>query len=273
MVRDAAAAGKKYAFRHYKLAAFEDTTREQALEIAAAIAQEFGFDLGRGILIEHEKERVGGEACGQHWHLLVPEWDPVRHRVLDASWMRPRQEKLSRLAEIRLGHSPVVGRWNAAVERRLGEEGRGHDADRVAPLADVPRPQSAYTAVRHQAAACGGPWPTCSSAPTNAPCPSLHRRPCRCRRPHDRRAEAQGPQAQQCPRHGSPGILLSHDQAVRPQPRDDAHSRRQDRPRGKALHAPRSGAGTSAAVGGGATAGVVVDAFWRDASRQQRVAL
>jgi len=76
--------------------------------------------------------------------------------VLDASWMRPRQEKLARLAEIRLGHSLVVGRWNAAVERRLREEGRGHDADRVAPLADVLRPQSAYTAVRHQAAACGG---------------------------------------------------------------------------------------------------------------------
>ena len=70
--------------------------------------------------------------------------------------MRPRQEKLSRLAEIRLNHVPVVGRWNAAVERRLREEGRGHDANCVAPLADVPRPQSAYTAVRHQAAACGG---------------------------------------------------------------------------------------------------------------------
>lgn len=28
MVRDAAAAGKKNAFRHYKLAAFEDTSRE-----------------------------------------------------------------------------------------------------------------------------------------------------------------------------------------------------------------------------------------------------
>ena len=113
-------------------------------------------DLGRCVLIEHEKSRVGGEACGRHWHLIAPEWDPVRRRVLDASWMRPRQEKLSRLAEIRLGHSPVAGRWNAAVERRLREEGRGHDADRVAPLADVPRPQSAYTAVRHQAAACGG---------------------------------------------------------------------------------------------------------------------
>ena len=66
MVRDAAAAGKKYAFRHYKLSAYEDTTREQALEMAAAVAEEFGFDLTRSILIEHEKGRVGGEACGRH---------------------------------------------------------------------------------------------------------------------------------------------------------------------------------------------------------------
>ena len=41
MVRDAAAAGKKYAFRHYKLAVFEDITREQALEITAVVAAEF----------------------------------------------------------------------------------------------------------------------------------------------------------------------------------------------------------------------------------------
>ena len=41
MVRDAAAAGKKNAFRHYKLAVFEDTSREQALEIAVVVAAEF----------------------------------------------------------------------------------------------------------------------------------------------------------------------------------------------------------------------------------------
>jgi len=102
--------------------------------LAAAVAAEFGFDLGRCVLIKHEKGRVSGEACARHWHLLVRKWDPVRRRVLDASWMRPRQEKLSRLAETRLGHAAVKGRWNAAVERRLRAEGLDREADAVAPL-------------------------------------------------------------------------------------------------------------------------------------------
>ena len=124
--------------------------------MAAAVAAEFGFDLGRCVLIKHEKGRVSGEACARHWHLLVRKWDPVRRRVLDASWMRPWQEKLSRLAETRLGHAAVKGRWNAAVERRLRAEGFDREADAVAPLGEAIRPEAAFTAANQQAAARAG---------------------------------------------------------------------------------------------------------------------
>ena len=156
MVRDAGAAVKKYAFRHYKLSPYEDTTRAQVLELAADIAAEFGFDVARCVLVEHEKARADDQACGRHWHLLAPEWDPVRRRVLDASWMRPRQEKLGRLAELRMGHAGVKGRWNTAVERQLRAEGMHAEADALAPLAQGDRPEAAFTGIRHQAAARSG---------------------------------------------------------------------------------------------------------------------
>lgn len=156
MVSDARAAGKRWAIRHYKFSAYEETTRAEALALAEEIAAEFGFDLLRCVIIEHRKPRADGVACGRHWHLLAPEWDPVRRRVLDASWMMPRQEKLGRLAELRLGHAQVKGRWNAVVERALHREGWMAEADAVAPLTAGARPGAAYTAARHQAAERAG---------------------------------------------------------------------------------------------------------------------
>ena len=152
MMADARQHGAKYGIRHIKISPAEATTRDQALAVAAALGKEFGFDPGRGVLVEHEKRRQGGAGFDRHWHLMVPEVDPVRGRVLDAHWMRARHEKVSRVAEIELGHHQVQGRWNKAVEAALRAEGRGELADRVQPLAAGDRPAEAFTAVRHQVA-------------------------------------------------------------------------------------------------------------------------
>ena len=156
MRRDAAAAGKKYAIRHVKISPEAATSRGEAARVMRDLAEEFGFAPERCVVVEHRKQRAGGSGYERHWHLLVPEWDPVRRRVLDSHWMRPRQEKIARQAELRLGHAPVTGRWNAAVARALEREGHTADAAAVARLAEGPRPRAAYGARRHQTAARRG---------------------------------------------------------------------------------------------------------------------
>jgi hypothetical protein len=155
MQHDAAAAGKRYALRHIKISPGAPVSRVEMAVVMQDLAREFRFPLSRCVVVEHLKPRaVGGYE--RHWHLLVPEWDPVRRRVLDAHWMRPRQEKLARLAELRLGHPLVAGRWNAAVAQAMMAAGNDDGAAAVSRLAEAPRPDSAYTGKQHQAAARRG---------------------------------------------------------------------------------------------------------------------
>lgn len=152
MVRDARDHGAKYAIRHFKISPEQATTREQALAIVDALGREFGFDPERAVIVEHRKPRQGGKGFDAHWHPLVGEVDPVQGRVLDAHWMRARHEKVSRVAELELGHDQVRGKWNKAVERALRADDRHDLADRVKALTEGDRPREAFTAQRHQAA-------------------------------------------------------------------------------------------------------------------------
>jgi hypothetical protein len=156
MRRDAVEAGKRYAIRHFKISPGAAASRVQAADIVRDLAVEFGFKPGSCVVVEHHKPRAAAGGYERHWHVLAPEWDPLRRRVLDAHWMRPRQEKIARLAELRLGHAQVTGRWNAAVARALTAAGQDEAAKSVARLVEEPRPGSAYTASRHQAAARHG---------------------------------------------------------------------------------------------------------------------
>jgi len=155
MQQDAAAAKKPYAIRHFKIAPAETTDRVEAADVMRDLAREFGFALAHCVIVEHAKPRQPG-GYEYHWHLLVPEWDPARRRVLDNKWTRPRQEKIARRAEARLGHALVTGRWNAAVARRLEAEGQSDLAAAMAALAARPRPTGAYSAGQHQAVARKG---------------------------------------------------------------------------------------------------------------------
>ena len=57
-----------------------------------------------------------------HYHLAVPEADLATGRVLDSSHTHMRDEKLSRIAELRLGHEIVPGRFNKEVYNTLASE-------------------------------------------------------------------------------------------------------------------------------------------------------
>lgn len=150
MVADAEGRGCRYAIRHYSISPEQATTREQAMEIIHDLGREFGFDVARAVVVEHQKRRAGAGGFDQHWHVMAPEFDPVSGRVMSDKWMRPRHEKIARCAEMRLGHQIVIGRWNAAVERRLRADGRDAEADRITSLVGRDRPCSAFTANAHQ---------------------------------------------------------------------------------------------------------------------------
>lgn len=176
MVSDARGAGAKYAYRHVKISAFEDTTTEQGIAAAKLCCKEYKVDFERCILVEHQKDRqdVAGEekACGRHWHLIMPEYDVVFGRVTDSSFFKRRNEKLGRLIESIFGHAHVSGKANRLVVATLEKdadlaeiEHRFDDAVsyRAAAISMVSlvaerdfSPTAAYTFGQHQSAARHG---------------------------------------------------------------------------------------------------------------------
>jgi len=144
-VRDARRRRKEFAIRHWKLSPERDISEAQEGEMVAALAAEFGFDPERVVLIRHTKERHKGEASDKHFHLLVPEVDPVSGRTLSTRWDYARHEKVARALELSWGHRLVPGRFSQPVARALEAEGRALEGALVAlgPGAE-PRPESAY---------------------------------------------------------------------------------------------------------------------------------
>ena len=149
---DARAHGSKYALRHYKISPEKAMTGDDAKRIVADLGQEFGFNPNRATIIEHKKPRAGGQGFDRHWHAIVPEYDAVRSRVLDWKQSFARHEKIARIAEARLGHDIVAGRFNASVAHTLQAEGRHDLATKMALLAGRELPNSAYTTTQHQQA-------------------------------------------------------------------------------------------------------------------------
>lgn len=154
MVAAARAGGHPYAIRHVHISPGEPVTDAEAQEIVSALGAEFGFDCGAVVLVRHHKSRrarhdlmLGTRGHEQHWHLLVPEVDPITGKVLDSRWMRPRHERVARESELRLLHQPTKGRFNAAVLAALEASGDHASARRLreAGLAEGPPAFAAYT--------------------------------------------------------------------------------------------------------------------------------
>lgn len=151
-MKDARAGGSKYGLRHYKISPEKAMTGDDAKRIVADLGHEFGFNPNHATIIEHKKPRAGGAGFDRHWHAIVPEYDAVRGRVLDWKQSFARHEKIARLAEARLGHEIVAGRFNASVALTLEKEGQYGLATKMAVMASQPLPNSAYTTTQHQQA-------------------------------------------------------------------------------------------------------------------------
>ncbi|GAC88116.1 hypothetical protein NBRC3255_1777 [Gluconobacter thailandicus NBRC 3255] len=133
----------------------EATTRDQARGIFQSIAAEFGFNLDDATVVEHRKSRQDGQGYERHWHIIVPEMRQDGS-ALDSKFMKPRQEKLGRLAEIRLGHHVTHGKHDKAVLKALERD----SLPEAQAFADILKwrefgpgagtPKAAYSSETHQ---------------------------------------------------------------------------------------------------------------------------
>lgn len=64
--------------------------------------------------VEHQKPRNGACGTALHWHIALPEVD-TNLGTLDSRFTRIRDEKIARICELRLGHPPVVGKFDRQV--------------------------------------------------------------------------------------------------------------------------------------------------------------
>lgn len=152
---DAKAAGRTYSNRHFSVSPEEATTRDQAQGVFQSIAQEFCFNLDDATVVEHQKSRQDGQGYERHWHVIVPELRPDGS-TLDSKFMKPRQEKLGRIAEIRLGHHVTHGKHDKAVLKALERDGLPEALAFAEALRwrefgpGAGEPKSAYSSETHQ---------------------------------------------------------------------------------------------------------------------------
>ncbi|MCG0996390.1 hypothetical protein LHT11_14465 [Acetobacter indonesiensis] len=143
----------KYAVCHFKINPKRNITHEQMLQSVSMLAVEFGFDPDTCTIVRHRKAKAGEPDADEHYHLYAS-WRNSAGKCLDSSYMRVRQEKISRTCEVLFGHDIVKGRHQVAVFRQLRDEGKADIADYIeAHTPDLYEPvQSAFTAIQHQSA-------------------------------------------------------------------------------------------------------------------------
>ncbi|GAA09640.1 hypothetical protein ATPR_2644 [Acetobacter tropicalis NBRC 101654] len=143
----------KYAVCHFKINPKRNITHEQMLQSVSMLAVEFGFDPDTCTIVRHRKAKAGEPDADEHYHLYAS-WRNSAGKCLDSSYMRVRQEKISRTCEVLFGHDIVKGRHQVAVICQLRDEGKADIADYIeAHTPDLYEPvQSAFTAIQHQSA-------------------------------------------------------------------------------------------------------------------------
>ncbi|WP_417672327.1 relaxase/mobilization nuclease domain-containing protein [Roseibium sp.] len=158
-IRDAKAFDRTYSHRHFVVAPFEAVTREQAATIFNRLADEFSFDLSQATIVEHQKKRAEQVASDRHWHVMVPEVDPMTGDVMCSKHSYARHEKVARISEFELGHRLVIGAHHDAVVKALVREHRFDVASALIEaqgVKDGARPGGGYSHKAHQIAKRNG---------------------------------------------------------------------------------------------------------------------
>lgn len=153
MHQDAVTKRSKYSIRHWIIAPHEATSRAQMREVVAMIAEEFGFNADRAVVIEHVKPRATAKAHSAHWHVLVGEIDPASGKVLKCSFDRIIHELVARWSEYKFGHRFVQGVHTKSVIAGLRKRGASAVAKVIERELGEAEPPSreAFTHSQHQA--------------------------------------------------------------------------------------------------------------------------
>ncbi|MCX2563697.1 hypothetical protein [Acetobacter thailandicus] len=152
MLNDARQQGLKYAFEHFKISPEKEITRAEAYKDFQAIADEYGFSLSDSVIVEHRKARQNDENSPIHWHMIAPYLNPETGKAVDLKNNFARNEKLSRLSEIRTGQTLIKGQHNEAVFYTLQKEGKISEANQVKHLMEGDLPLPSYSQDSHQKA-------------------------------------------------------------------------------------------------------------------------
>ncbi|MDO6481875.1 hypothetical protein [Shimia thalassica] len=117
--------GKLFGVRHIVIAPESDVPFSAVQTVVGEIFEEYEVSnlcRNQACLVMHQKTRSGAGGSDKHFHLAIPEFDPVSRRVLSSRYTKMRDEKLARILELKLGHRPIVGRHNRLVLEAIERE-------------------------------------------------------------------------------------------------------------------------------------------------------
>lgn len=130
--------GRTYGVRHVIMSPGQEMTTGEVTRLIGELVREYNVpkcSQDAICVVAHKKPRVQDEhphphiqhAKAQkgyewHYHLTCPEVSTDDGRVLDNKHTKIRDEKLARIAELRLGHEIVPGRFNKEVYSQLSKE-------------------------------------------------------------------------------------------------------------------------------------------------------
>jgi hypothetical protein len=151
---DARDAGCKYGLRHWSINADPryELTADQAHGIARAMIREFAGDPDDYVLIEHRKRRRGYDEAPSHFHVVAPEWQAARERVLESHNDYLRAEMIARKSEIVLRHDLTAGRHTKAVVQLLSEREQNDAAAEIHAAVGAQMPTASYSKTQAQRA-------------------------------------------------------------------------------------------------------------------------
>ncbi|MDT8872308.1 division plane positioning ATPase MipZ [Komagataeibacter rhaeticus] len=114
------------------------------MKISAKSPKNTDLDLSDSVIVEHRKQRATKDNSPIHWHIIAPHLNPRTGKALNNRNSYKRNEKLSRLSEIRTGQKIQTGKHNRAVFHQLMDEGKTAQADAIKHTTVSDLPHASY---------------------------------------------------------------------------------------------------------------------------------
>lgn len=158
MVKDdfAAAKGRKNGLLHTIISPDQPMTDAELKQTIAAINEEFGYNENDPFTLTAHQQADADGVTRKHWHLVRPSINGETGKTYKMFRSKAKDEAVSRLMELTLGHKLTSGPNNAFAEKRLREQGRDELADRLAAELNGERPRAAFSSDQHQQAKRAG---------------------------------------------------------------------------------------------------------------------